>query len=150
MLEQREELGTRVRTVGRHHDSPDLTDRAFDAENDGFVAGVRVALEPERVPHDELGGFMGNAAGVTPHRRVRDGEVAPVAVRLQKGDGFGHGRGGLHGVQARTRCRRLGLVVVSGSRAVNVGERVNQGFEDAFGTELDSLLDCWVAALGSR
>src|SRR4051794_4052946 len=94
LIQQFDELGARVGPVGGHDHAADAARRALDAEHDHLVAGVRLALEPEGVAHQQLRRTVPHVAGRAAHRAVGEGEVAAVAVGLEEGDGFGHGRGG--------------------------------------------------------
>lgn len=106
LVEEGEEFGAGFRAVGRNDDAAHPALRTLDAEDDGFIAGVGVAFEPEGVLHDEVSGRVGLPARVAGDGAVRDGEVAPVPVGFEEGDGFGHGFGGLHPGHCTTRRRR--------------------------------------------
>src|SRR3954449_8825452 len=107
LLEQLDELRTRVRTVRGDHDAAYPARRALDAEHDHLVARIGVALEPERAPDEQLGWCVADVARDAADGSVGEREVAPVAVGLEQRDRLGHRRRRFH-TRTLGRAPRVG------------------------------------------
>src|SRR3954464_6123690 len=80
LLQQLDELRTRVRPIGGHHHASHPAGGTLDAEDDHLVARVGLALEPERPPDEQLRRRVADIARAATDRAVGEREVAAVAV----------------------------------------------------------------------